>query len=61
MRARVEEIDYKNRTVTLRGPQQKTATLKVGKEVKRFDQVKKGDEVVVRHIEAMAITVEAAK
>ena len=29
LRARVEDINYKNRTVTLRGPQQKTATLKV--------------------------------
>jgi len=61
MRGRVEEIDYKNRTVTLRGPQQKTATLKVDRDVKRFAEVKKGDEVVVRHIEAMAISVEAAK
>ena len=61
MTARVEDIDYKNRTVTLRGPQQKTATFKVGKEVKRFDEVKKGDEIVVRHTEALAINVEPAK
>jgi hypothetical protein len=58
--ALVEEIDYKNRTVTLRGPQ-RTATLKVDKNVKRFDEVKKGDELVVRHTEAMAITVQPAK
>lgn len=61
LKARVEDIDYKNRTVTLRGPQQKTATLKVGKDVKRFAEVKKGDEVVVRHTEAIAIDVRAAK
>ena len=61
IRAQVEGIDYKNRTVTLRGPQQKTATLKVDRDVKRFAEVQKGDEVVVRHIEAMAINVEAAK
>ena len=61
MTARVEDINYKNRTVTLRGPQQKTKTLKVGKEVKRFDEVKKGDEVVIRHTEALAIDVKAAK
>jgi len=61
IRARVEDINYKSRTVTLRGPQQKTATLKVGKEVKRFDQVKKGDEIVVRHTEALAIDVQGAK
>ena len=59
--ARVEDIDYNNRTVTLRGPKQNTATLKVDKDVKRFAEVKKGDEVVVRHTEAVAITVEAAK
>jgi hypothetical protein len=61
VRARVEDIDYKNRTVTLRGPQQKSATFKVGKDVKRFNEVKKGDEIVIRHTEAMAINVEAAK
>ncbi len=61
MRARVEEIDYKNRPVTLRGPQQETATLKVDKDVQRFSEIKKGDEVVVRHTEALAIDVEAAK
>jgi hypothetical protein len=43
MTARVEDIDYKNRTVTLRVPQQKTVTLKVDKDVKRFNEVKKGD------------------
>ena len=59
--ARVEDIDYKNRTVTLKGPQQKTATLKVDKDVKRFDEIKKGDEVVIRHTEAIAINVEPAK
>ena len=61
MTARVEDIHYKNRTVTLRGPQQKAATFKVSKDVKRFDQVKKGDEVVIRHTEALAIDVKAAK
>jgi len=61
LKARVEDIDYKNRTVTLRGPQQKTVTLKVDKDVKRFAEIKKGDEVVVRHTEAMAINVDAAK
>jgi hypothetical protein len=57
----VEDIDYKKRTVTLRGPQQKTATLKVDKSVKRLNEVKKGDEIVVRHTEAVAIDVKPAK
>ena len=61
MTARVEDIDDKNRTVTLRGPQQKTVTLKVDKDVKRFNEVKKGDEIVVKHTEALAINVQPAK
>jgi hypothetical protein len=47
--------------VTLRGPQQKTVTLEVDKSVKRFNEVKKGDEIVVRRTEVMAIDVKPAK
>jgi len=61
MTAGVEAIDYKARTVTLRGPQQKTATFKVSKDVKRLNEVKKGDEIVIRHTEALAIDVSAAR
>ena len=60
MTAKVEDIDYKARTVTLRGPQ-KTVTLKVDKDVKRFNEVKKGDEIVVRRTEALAVDVKPAK
>ena len=61
MTARVEDIDYKTRTVTLRGPQQKTTTIKVDKSVKRFNEVKKGDDIVIRPTEALAIEVNPAK
>ena len=61
MTARVEDIDHNKRTVTLRGPQQKTATFKVSKDVKRFNEVNKGDEIVIRHTQAVAIDVSAAK
>ncbi len=61
MTAVVDDINYKTRTVTLRGPQQKTVTLKVDKDVKRFNEVKKGDEIVVRRTEALAIDVKPAK
>ena len=56
--AKVEAIDLQKRTVTLRGPQGNAVTLKVDEQVKKFDQVKVGDEVVVRHTEAVAITVQ---
>jgi hypothetical protein len=58
MTAKVEAIDPQQRTVTLRGPQGNAVTLKVGAQVKQCDQVQAGDEVVVRHTEAVAITVQ---
>ena len=61
MTAVVDAINYKTRTVTLRGPQQKSVTLKVDDSVKRFNEVKKGDEIVIRRTEALAIDVKPAK
>lgn len=55
--ATVEAIDYKARTVTLKGPEGNMRTLKVGPDAKRFDQVKKGDQVTVNVTEATAISV----
>ncbi|MFZ5876582.1 MAG: hypothetical protein ACOYXU_09250 [Nitrospirota bacterium] len=57
--ATVDAIDYKARTVTLRGPEGNSRTLKVGPEAKRFDNVKKGDEVYVSYTETTAISVQA--
>ena len=56
--ATVEAIDYQKRTVTLKGPEGKTRTIKVDPGVKRFKEVKKGDEVVLRFTEAVAISVQ---
>src|SRR5215470_8018045 len=53
--ARVEAIDYDKRTVTLVGPQGNRRVVKVDESVKRLNEVKPGDEVVVRHTEALAI------
>ncbi len=57
MTARVENIDYQSRMVTLKMPQGDTMTFKVGDQVKRFNEIKKGDEVVVRYTQAVAISV----
>jgi hypothetical protein len=56
--ASVEAIDYAKRTVSLKGPQGDIRIIKVGPNVERFDQVKQGDQVVVRHTEALAISVQ---
>jgi hypothetical protein len=55
--ASVESIAYSSRLVTLRGPRGGTRTFKVGPQVTNFDSVRKGDEVVVRHTEAVAVAV----
>lgn len=55
--ANVQAIDHKKRTITLKGPEGNVMTYKVDKSVKRFNEVKKGDQIVLRITEAFAITV----
>jgi hypothetical protein len=55
----VESIDHVTRMVKLRGPDGKTKTVKAGPEVKRLDEVKQGDTVVVRYTQAASINVTA--
>lgn len=55
--ANVEAIDYQNRTITLRGPEGQVKTFKVDERVQNFGQIKQGDQVVLRHTEAIAIYV----
>jgi hypothetical protein len=55
--AKVEAIDSGKRTVTLRGQDGKSRIIKVDPSVKGFQDIKKGDEVVVRHTEALAIVI----
>jgi hypothetical protein len=55
MKTRLEDIDYKKRAVTLRGPLEKSAAPNVDNEVK------KGDEIVIRHSEGIAVDAQPAK
>jgi hypothetical protein len=59
-RGTVEAIDYAKPRVTLKGPEGKTRTIKVDPSVKRFNEVKKGDQIVVRSTEATAFSVRKA-
>ena len=59
--ATVTAIDYKERTVTLTGPEGRSKMLKVGPEATRFDKVKKGDEVLIQHTVATAVSVTKAE
>ncbi len=57
--AKVEAIDYKNRTVTLKGPEGRSGTFAVDRRVKKFQSVKVGDELVVKVTDALLMAVEA--
>jgi hypothetical protein len=55
----VTAIDYDKRAVTLRGPAGNSRTIEVGPEVKKFNAVKKGDNVVLTLKTATSIEVTA--
>ena len=56
--AHVDAVDYQKRTITLKGTQGNVTTYKVGDAVKRLNDVKTGDQVVLRVTDALAILVE---
>jgi hypothetical protein len=53
--ATVKAVDAAQRSVTLEGPGGDIVTLPVGPEVDNFDQIRVGDLVVVRFLEALAL------
>jgi len=54
--ARIDTIDYQDRTVVLTGPDGGQFKLAVDDRVQGFDAVQAGDMVVVRYTEALAMT-----
>jgi hypothetical protein len=54
IQARVDAIDYENRTVVLTGPEGNSVKLVVDERVKRLNEVKVGDIVVVGYTQALA-------
>lgn len=55
MSAAITAIDKADRAVTLKGPEGKEVRVAVGPEVKNFDQMKVGDQVNVKFVEALTI------
>jgi hypothetical protein len=53
--ATVTAIDKATRTITLKGADGKTFPLVAGPEVRNFDQIQVGSEVVVSYLQALAI------
>jgi hypothetical protein len=59
--ATVEKINYKTRTVVLKGPKGDLFEMQVGEEAKNFNQVKKGDKVTFDYYGSVAIDVQKSK
>jgi hypothetical protein len=53
--ATVQAIDKDKRLGTLKGPKGNTFVVHAGPEVKNFDQIAVGDQVVVRYVEALTL------
>ena len=57
--ATVENIDRANRRLTLKAKDGTTQVIDVPAEVTRFDEVKKGDEVMIDYLESVAVVVQS--
>jgi Cu/Ag efflux protein CusF len=57
MTVTVVNVDYDDRIVTVRGPQGKVVDLKVSDEVRNLPQVKKGDQIVAKYYQSVAVEV----
>lgn len=57
VKATVEDIDHAKREVTLKDSKGDKHKMKVSKEVKNFDQVQKGDQVLAGYFQSTAISV----
>ncbi len=60
VRAKVVELDMARRSATLRDLKGQLVTVDVPPEVKNFEQVRVGDELVVRYLSAVAARIEKA-
>jgi Cu/Ag efflux protein CusF len=56
----VESIDSQKRTISLKGPAGNVRTFKVDQSIKNLDEIKNGDQVVLRFTEAVALFVGKA-
>ena len=53
--AKVEAVDLQQRLVTLRGPMGRSVVIRADDRVKNLAQVKVGDELVLKYVEAVSI------
>jgi hypothetical protein len=61
MSAQVVGLDKTTRTVTLKGPKGNVVDIVAGDEVKNFDQIKLGDFVIARYVQALTLELVKTK
>jgi hypothetical protein len=59
--AQVVGLDKATRTVTLKGPKGNVVDIVAGDEVKNFDQIRLGDMVVARYVQALTLELRKTK
>jgi len=59
--AQVVGVDKATRTVTLKGPKGNVVDIVAGDEVKNFDQIRLGDFVVARYMQALTLELKKTK
>jgi hypothetical protein len=59
--ATVTKINYKTRMITLKNEAGESSEMEVGPEVQRFNEIKKGDKLVVDYLESQALYVKKAE
>jgi hypothetical protein len=57
IQANVEDVNHKHRTIKLETPGGKIKSFKVDRGVENFDEIRKGDQVVLKYTEALALNV----
>ena len=58
--ARVRDMDFQQRSLTLQLPEGRLFTVKVSDAVQNFDEIRKGDPLVVKYCEPVAVFIRRA-
>ena len=60
VKAALDAVDHKKRTLTVKGLQGRAVVLKADKAVRNLEQLRKGDMVLVDFVESVAISIRSA-
>jgi hypothetical protein len=58
LRTRVEAIDHEARTITFKNRKGVLTTYKIGKQAKRFDEIRRGDMLAIEYSQTIAVSVK---